>query len=90
MIFAKRNAAMKIYTAKNYKMKIRKHGEKFCVDGEIYTVGQDNFIPINSDGKFCLPKTLVPLENQDLGRFAASGIIPQWIADDTKTRESAR
>ena len=81
---------MKSYTAETYSMKIRKHGEKFEVDGEIYTVGKDNFIPINSEGRFCLPRTLQPFENQDLGRFAASGIIPQWIADDTKTRESAR
>lgn len=78
---------MKQYTTDTYKPEIRKQGDKFSVNGEVYVVGNDGYTLIDKNGMYCLTESLKPLENQSLGKFAASGIIPQWVADDTKTRQ---
>lgn len=81
---------MPTYTLDTYEPQLRKHGSQFVVDGKIYTVAKDNFILIDENGAYCLPSTLEPFINQAFGKFCASGCIPQWIADDTRTREPAR
>lgn len=58
--------------------------------GRVYEVAADGDTLIDEEGWFCHPFTRQRLPDQQLARLMAAGPLPQWVADETRTRPRGR